>query len=241
MNNLALKTRLSQMLGLARSGADGTEEYQQIQDVVNDAVIDILSRTRLYIRTVDLTLTAGEDEYDWGSSVLNIHNLRYMKSDGSSGDELVEVSPGDIAGSGSGTYAIMGYNRICLGWTPVASTDPTTLKLRGWYTPKPSAMVNDNDDPSTSTFGLIPVQFHAGALMNYGAWKLNDMAGGVAAESERYRTMYEGQRGDTPIGSDLGDIKYYINKRAGSGSQQGRRRKLTESISSDIDTAYWQG
>lgn len=237
MTNIQIKTRISQMLGIARSGPDGVEEWQEIQDVVNDGVIDMLSRTRLYVRSVTLSLTAGEDEYDFGPTVLGIHNLRKVRSDGTPGDELNELSAGDIVGAGTNAYALMGFNRIQFGWIAAAGD-----KVRAYYTPKPTAMSADSDDPAVSTWGLIPAQYHDEGLCYYGGWKMGELAGDPGSSmGERWRIQYEGQDGQGGPGTILGRIKTEINKRSGSGSASARRRRAGQQITSDICPAFWQG
>lgn len=231
MNFLQLRTRVAQQCGLARSAADGAEEWQLVGDVVNEAVVDILGRTRVYIRCVDLNLTAGVDQYELGSTILKLHNI--TRPDGV---ELQEVEPGDLGRLSSGAFAILGYNRIALSWLPSAGDE-----LEAWYTPKPTPMTADNNDPSTSTYGAIPTEFHS-AIVNYASWKLSDMTGDQgSARGDKYKKWYEGDDGNAGPGTDLGRIKMAINRRGSSGSRRFRGRRDGEINFGDSLPDSWIG
>jgi hypothetical protein len=219
-----LKTRIARICGLGDSGDDSADDWAMLGEVVNEAVVDILSRTRLNVKCLDISLTIGEREYDFGGSILAMHNIKRTPA-ALDTSELQEVAAGDIHRVGTGHYAIAGYNRLIIGWDP-----ETGDELEAWYTPKPTPMTADGDDPSASNFGNIPSQFHD-AIVEYGCWKMSDMAGDQASgRGEKYRIAYEGKNGTGELGSALGRIKFQTNRRAMSGSRQ---RRLTRFGSSD--------
>lgn len=235
MTNLQLKTRISQIVGLASSGDDSAEEWQMIQDIVNEAIVDINVRTRINMRAVTLNLTAGSDEYEFGSAILQIHNL--FRGSG----ELEEAMPGDIGryhdlGLTGGAYAIVGFNRIRLSWVAAAGES-----LEAEYTPAPTALAVDGDDPSVSTKGNIPVQFHP-AIVNYACWKLADYAGDQGSgRGDKYRAWYEGKDGSEDMSSDIGKIRRAINARLRSGSSKRRRPRAASGLVGDAYPDYWVG
>lgn len=230
MNNLQIKTRASQILGAASSGADSTEEWQTLQDLANEAVIDILARTRINIRGLTINLLAAEQEYDLGKTVLRLFDVKRGTT------ELVEVSPGDIDEGGSASFTVIGFNRVMFGFVPSAGDT-----VKGWYTPLPTPMAADGDDPSDDAFGDIPAQFHP-AIVNYMCWKGADITGDQGSgRGEKYRLYYEGQDGTGAIGSDLGKIKLAINQRGGSGAQQRRLRRSGDRLLGDADPSAWTG
>lgn len=234
MNNLQLKTRIAQNVGIASSGDDSAEEWQRVQDEVNEAIVDILLRTRINMRGVTLNLTAGIDEYEFGSSVLQIHNL-YRGT-----QELEEAEPGDISRyqdiSAGGAYAVVGYNRIALSWLAAAGET-----LEAWYTPAPTPMTADTHDPSTATYGNIPLQFHQ-AIVNRACWYLADYAGDQGSgRGDKYKTWYEGKEGDCGPGTDIGRIRTFTNRRLNSGSRRRRRSRAAQAIVSDAYPNFWVG
>lgn len=234
MNNLQLKTRIAQNVGIASSGDDSAEEWQRVQDEVNEAIVDILLRTRINMRGVTLSLTAGIDEYEFGASVLQIHNL-YRGT-----QELEEASPGDISRyqeiSSGGAYAVIGYNRIAFSW-PAAAGET----LEAWYTPAPTAMTLDGNDPATAAFGNIPLQFHQ-AIVNRSCWYLADFAGDQGSgRGDKYKAWYEGADGMAGPGTDIGRISTFVNRRLNSGSRKRRRPRVAQGIVSDAYPNFWVG
>jgi hypothetical protein len=230
MNNLQIKTRASQVIGASSSGADSAEEWALLQDLANEAIIDILGRTRINVRGLTINLLANEQEYDLGKTVLRLFDMKHGSA------ELSEVSPGDIDEGGSTSFAVLGFNRVMFGFVP--SVGDT---VKGWYTPMPTPMAGDNDDPSDDAYGDIPVVFHP-AIVNYMCWKGADLIGDTGSgRGEKYRLLYEGQDGTAGIGSDLGKIKTAINMRLGSGAGRRRVRRLEDRTIGDADPSYWTG
>lgn len=229
MNFLQLKTRVAATLGLARSASQDAEEWQLIGDTINEAVVDILTRTRVYIKCVDITLDANEREYELDDSILKLYNLTKGTT------ELQEYAPGDL-GRGLPGYSIPGHNRLRIGWDPEQGD-----VIEAWYTPRPTPMTNDAHDPSEAPFGIVPAQFHK-AIIDYACWHLADAAGDAgSARGERYRISYEGQDGMGGMGSDLGQIKLAVNQRARSGSRSARIPRSGELLIGDTDPTFWQG
>lgn len=236
MNAGELVNRASWVLGAGADPVHGTDEYALLLELANEAVRDILSRTRIHVRAVDLTLTADEEEYEIGTTVLRINNVKRGNVD------LTEVDPGDIDDARIGSYgfAVVGFNRIVLSYVPA-----TGDTLTAWYTPLPTEMTDDLHDPSTVTYGNIPKQFHS-VIVDYMCWKGADIFGDQGSgRGERYRILYEGQDGTGTPGSGLGRIKGQINLRVSSGASRRRIDRVGYGMGSDGVPPgrddYWRG
>lgn len=223
MNRGQLKTRVSRLLGLAvGTNDDALDEDAYLNELANEAVKDVLARTRIYVRDATIPLTTGVTEYDvTNQSILKLHRIVRGTTD-------LQEQPLDLLDAYG--YAWVGFNRFQLG---LAATAGETLYVL--YTPMPTDMTLDAHDPAVTTYGNIPVQFHP-ALINYMCWWAADKAGDQAAgRGEKYRVKYEGQDGMAGPGTNLGVIKAQTNMRGGGT----RVKRYRETLQSDVDTRYW--
>lgn len=223
MNRGQLKTRVSRLIGIAiGTSADEVDENAFLEELANEAVQDILSRTRIYVRDANIALNAGSTEFDVdNTAILKLYRMER------GGTALQEQTPDALDAYG---YYWAGYNRFVLGL--VAAAGETIHVL---YTPVPTPMTNDLHDPSDQNYGRIPPQFHR-AIVNYMCWHAADKAGDEqVGRGERYRVYYEGQDGAGGQGSDLGRIKTAINQRSGTT----RVARYRETLQSDVDSRYW--
>jgi len=225
MNRGQLKTRVSRILGVSLgTDDDQLEETALMEELANEAVVDILSRTRVNVRSGTAQLTGGEDEYEIDDSVLRFVGVRR------NGNLLTEMAREELLDDG---VAFPGHNRMKFG-SPISSSGE---EIEFWYTPMPTPMMSDTDDPSEPQFGRIPAVFHR-AILNYMCWHMADKEGDVgAARGERYRILYEGRVGQGEPGSSLGQIRLKSNLRGGAVLVKRRR----ESLVSDNDASYWLG
>jgi hypothetical protein len=233
MNRGELVKRVSRLLGMGADPTHGSDDLELLQDLADEAIKDILARTRLQVRCVDITLTEGQDEYELGDDVLQLHTL-------TRGDkELTEYMAGDVGRSGSYTYGVVGYNRLVLGWSP--TSEESGLELKAWYTRQPTPMTDDAHDPSDAVYGGVPVEFHQ-AIVNYMAWHAADVVGDAGSgRGEKYRILYEGQDGQGLMGSNIGKIRLAINRRAKSGSSRARLPRAGTIGIIDVDRDYFRG
>jgi hypothetical protein len=218
-----LKTRVSRITGLPTGTSDDeAEEAALLDELANEAVIDVLSRTAIHVRRTTIVLAADEDEFDIDAAALRIWKLKR-------GDNwLQEQSVEDLDQYG---FAFPGHNRIILG------APGTGDSLLAWYVPLPTPMTDNAHDPAVVTYGLIPVQFHR-ALLNYMCWHASDKAGDQQTQrGERYRVLYEGKDGMGSLDSDLGRIKYATNMRGGAV----RVTRHREVLRSDTRPQHWTG
>lgn len=223
MNRGDLKLRVSRILGIATGTSDdAVEEDALLNQLAEEGVVDILSRTRIHVRDALIPLANGTVEFDVdGAVILRMHRLQR-------GDTWLEEQ--DLDSLDSSGYAWVGFNRFQLGAAASGSE-----QLHAWYTPTPTMMVNDTDDPALDAFGRIPVSHHR-AILNYMCWHAADSAGDTqVGRGERYRVYYEGQDGMAGPGSDLARIKNDINKRSGGV----RTKRSREVLSSDVDGRYY--
>jgi len=224
VNRGQLTLRVSRLLGVALgTDDDAVDEAALLNELANEGVLDVLGRTRVHVRDGYVTTPAGATEFDIDDSILRMVGIKL------NGNVLIEGEKDNML---SDQFAFVGYSRIVLG-APTSSGDV----IQFWYTPKPSPLATDTDDPSTQQFGRIPAVFHK-ALVDYMCWWAADKLGDQGAgRGEKYRVMYEGQNGLGDAGSDLGRIRLAINARGGNMLVRRRRERLV----SDRDPAYWTG
>jgi hypothetical protein len=216
------------MLGLALGTSDdAVDEDALLVELANEAVLDILLRTRVHVRHGDVILTNGYSEFDIDPTViLRVHSISRGAGAPNGPVTLYEEPLAELDESG---FAFTGHNRLVLG--APGTGDTATM----WFTPTPQAMSSDASDPSNEVHGNIPPQFHRG-ILNYMLWHSADQAGdSQAGRGERYRAIYEGQDGLAGPGTDLGRIKYATNARGGLVLIRRRR----EVLASDGDSRYW--
>lgn len=231
MNRGQLITRVGRMMGMARSSTDSTEEVALLQDLANEAVLDVLTRTKINVRRVNLQLDADVDEYDLSQSVLRLWSLEWPD-----GSPLTEVDELDMdAYAGSHAFQFVGYQKLKLGWMP---SDGDSIDA--WYTPRPTKMSADANDPSTSTYGLIPEEFHD-ALVNYMCWKAGEITRDQSSGmGEKWRRLYEGEDGMGSLGTDLGQIKAATNRRGATGAPEARLRRAGLRSAADSGASTWR-
>lgn len=224
MNRGQLKTRVSRMAGISLGTSDDqVDETQLLEELVNEAILDILVRTRIHVRRGTSALLPGASDFDIDDSVLRIWGLRRNSN------LLAEQPREELDTNG---FAIAGLSRITFG-TPSGANE----MLEFWYTPTPTPMTDDNHDPALQQFGRIPAEHHR-TILDYMLWHSADKAGDQgAARGERYRILYEGQDGLGGGGSDLGRIRTHINMRGGTVSV----RRGREVLAGDVDSSYWVG
>jgi hypothetical protein len=170
-------------------------------------------------------------DYDLSQQVLRLWSLF-----DENGSELTEVESGDIGFmAGQRVFQFVGYNMLIIAWEPA-----TGDKLEALYTPRPQDMVDDFSDPSVVTYGLIPEEFHGG-LLNYMCWKAGEATRDqMSGMGEKFRRQYEGEDAMGGAGSDLGRIKWAVNRRGATGSAHGRLRRAGQASAADLGAGAWR-
>jgi hypothetical protein len=223
MNRGQLKTRVGRIVGMGTGTSDDElDEAAFLEELANEAVIDILSRTAVHVRRATIALSAGDSEFDIDAAVLRIWGIKRDTN------WLQEQSDEALDEYG---YKFLGHNRIVLGSPGVGDS------LLVAYVPLPTPMTADAHDPALVTYGLIPVQFHR-AIVNYMCWHAADKAGDSQTQrGDRYRKLYEGEDGLGSVGTDLGRIQTFTNMRGGAV----RVTRQREALVSDSRPSHWIG
>lgn len=192
-----LQSDVAGVLGLDFDAANpGNGDGPRLKGWANDAVLDMLRRTRCYVTTDTLNLTSGTGDYDLLTlkpSWLEI--LDIYSTSGGANFRLQRLNPTDlinlrlfsVTSSPEKMWALEGANLLMFYPSPLAADQVTV-----YYVPKPTAMSNTTDDPSSATFGGIPTEFHYG-LELYMQWKAADAFDDESSQNgETYRRMYLG-------------------------------------------------
>lgn len=230
MNRGQLVTRVGRIMGMARSSTDSSEEVTYLQDLANEAVLDVLKRTKIHVRRTTLDLTAGVTDYDLSQQVLRLWSL----SDDTG--PIVEVPVDDVAlYEDSHVFNFTGMNMLVIGWEP-----ETGDQLEALYTPRPTKMTLDSHDPALVTYGLIPEENHD-ALINYMCWKAGEMTRDQqSGMGEKFRRLYEGEDGLGSMGTNLGRIKWEVNRRGATGAPYSRLARAITRSAADLGASNWR-
>ena len=195
MNRGELRLRVTQHIGLEDTAGELGEDLAN--DTIQEGVYDILTRTRLSMKCLDITLDPNEDLYDIPDVVLHMEGL--YDDDGNRWKRI--NAPEQITDIGE--FCLIGSDLI-----KIAPQD-SALSLHCYYRSLPTAMTSDTHDPSDETYGGIPVQFHK-AIVNYSCWRTAMVLEHPASQSgERFRLLYEGKDEN---GGDLRQIRKFINR-----------------------------
>jgi hypothetical protein len=189
-----LKSRVSKTIGLDET--DSSNDDVQLGYELNDAVRDFLLRTHANVNRSETTLDADTDDTEIPSSMLALLDLEVVGSDGSS--RLPErTTPAEIlrmrraadstGSSGTARFFALQGNNLLMFYPALASGD--TIKT--YYVPRPLEMDDDAHDPSSDSYGGIPVEYHP-ALIQYALWKMADYDDdGSSQMGVLYQQQYE--------------------------------------------------
>lgn len=180
-------------------------------------MIDILLRTRTRAAIATSTLTAGRGDYELPTAdLLQIRHVEVLATGDTQPRGLKRLDPEDLLAlrrtnqdntSPSRRYAVDGGNLLRLYPIP-SSADTMTIT----FVPRPTAMSAGTHDPSVSTYGGIPTEFHK-AIEYYCLWQGADMDDdSSSAQGERYRVLYEGENGN---GGELAKIRRAVMGKVG--------------------------
>lgn len=153
-----LKTNVNAELGLD-STASGAEDVL-LGVRLNEGVREVLLRTHCKVSVATTALTAGTADYELPTDVLAMHEiktsaLRSLERENPATIHSLRQAAATATAAYTFLYALDGANLLMLYPTPSAS-DVLTL----YYVPKPTEMSAAGNDPSTATYGGIPVQWH---------------------------------------------------------------------------------
>lgn len=198
-------------------------------------MIDVLLRTHVYITTATMTLTANQGDYNLDPGILAIDDI-YLSSSGANfrlqrlaSTDLINLRLFSVTSAPIQMYGMSGANLFMVYPTPLQA-DTLTI----YYVPRPTAMASGTDDPSTTTFGGIPSEYHYG-LELYMQWKAGDAFDDESSSNgETYRRAYLGDPTAPPgseqkwgfIGTMKRDIRVKAGKHLGSVLIPPRNRRI---------------
>jgi hypothetical protein len=192
---------------------------------INEGVADVLLRTGCKVAKATMTLTAGTDDYELSTSILQVKTI-YAST---TSDDLPfeQVSEVDIvrlrraaggSGSASRYYALAGGNLLMIYPTPDAA-DVLTV----YYVPRPATLTAGGDTPSE-----IPAEYHK-AVRFYALGEAADYDDDKSAqEGDRYRALYQ---------MELQKMRKYLSRKGNlrlGRAVVGRRRPVPAHPSSDV-------
>lgn len=154
---LQLRTSVAAKVGLDDTA--GSTDATNVIYWLNQGVREVLLRTHCRVEIATTNLTANEWTYDLPSDVLALH--RVVTSDDTpthivSLEEILERRrAGNTASTAELRLAVEGSNLFAVWPTPTAAS---TLTL--FYVQRPTEMSSDSHDPSNSTYGGIPAEYH---------------------------------------------------------------------------------
>jgi len=142
-----------------------------MQDMANDAVVETLLRTHINIHMGDMALDSGVAEYRLDSNMLAVDDGRGSTPAGIGNYEIVSLE--EMIRRQSSGYVTPTWRKVVAfdGNLLIVSPTPSESEvIRFYYVPRPTAMTDDVNDPSTDTYGGIPSQYHR-ALEYYMLWQ----------------------------------------------------------------------
>lgn len=216
-----LKVNVSYELGLdeTASGADDVQLGRRL----NEAVKKVLEELHCYVITASITLTANDNEYELKdaltpdplaiTSIINSDNVPLERV---SVEEIHDLRRGTSAtGNNVHKYAVNGANLLML------YPNPPSGSLTVYFVPTPAtAMTAAGHDPSDTSFGGIPTQFHD--LIEY--WACYRMASADDDSSSGMGQMYL-QMFEKEVFKARSKIRRIGGRRLGP-VRRGRRRRI---------------
>jgi hypothetical protein len=181
----------------------------------------MLRRTHVYVAAATMNLTAAQGDYTLDTNILAIEDI-YTTSSGSnfrlrrmSTTDLINLRIFSVTTSPTQMYSLSGSNLLMLYPAPLSSADTLTT----YYVPRPTALSGNTDDPSTTSLGGIPSEFHYG-LELFMQWKAADAFDDEQSSGgESYKRMYIGDP-TAPPGTEqrqgfIGTMKKDIRRKGG--------------------------
>lgn len=199
-------------------GNAGTDR-DLIDEWCNQGVREILVRTQCYVAASTIATTADEWQYDLSTSIMAVQQIW---RDGETNamvrvtaDGIIEFRRSNSNTTSDSTtlyWAMAGSNQFLLYPTPTAAYNISLI-----YVPRPTEMSFTTHDPSTSTYGGIPVEYHKAIEL----WALSN-----ASDHEHEGRSQSGQKYLVEFEAYIGRIKAGLNRRGGRlpAARIGRRR-----------------
>ena len=193
MSTLAqFRSQVAYKLGMDNTAA--SVEQGLIDGWVNQAIVDILMETEVYVVEATATLTDGKGDYTMDANILIVKDV-YVTSgstnwifDHVSPDAIIQYRTATTVGGGPSRYYALNGSDILMLYPSPSAGDTLTF----FYVPRPTPLSSASDDPSSAALGGIPSEWHK-AIEWYALWQGGDyMDDDSSQNGERYRTYYEG-------------------------------------------------
>src|SRR5262245_2327903 len=127
------------------------DESALVKQWINEGIIDMSVRTRPYTRCINLTLTANTAVHDMATDILALLDIDHPV-----GGFLRRYSRSDISRRQDAALYGYAWEEPMLWISPIPSA---ALTVQAWGCFRPTAMVNNADDPANPTFGGIAPEF----------------------------------------------------------------------------------
>ena len=182
MANLGqLKTAVGRKFNMDTTAS--TDDSNALIDWANEAVVDVLLRTDCYVVCGDMTLSSGTTDYRLDALILKVFDIHITGSGNRKFEPVTFQELLDRRNNNSNTgnvsyYAIQGDMIL------VHPNPSTTTNVHIYYIPRPTAMVNNTDDPTTLTYGGVPSEYHK-AIEAYMMWQAAEFQGDFSGVQEQ--------------------------------------------------------
>lgn len=227
MNLDEYRTRIARVVGLSATDSD---DLALIDSWVNEGIVEFLKDTKVNQITAQLSVTASSGDYTLDDDILAMTDLWYEPVD----SQQVLLEPVDSRAilqmrrttsaqeATTRYYAMQGANTLMLYPEPASSSDLLHLI----YVPRPSSVMSATaDDPSTSSLGNIPKEYHS-VIEAYAKWK--------AAEAEEHKPSNFGLSFQAEYAKGVAKTRSDMNRKAGvfkarkvGGKRRGHRFPVT--------------
>ena len=154
---LQLKANIVFELGL--DDTIGGDEEIMLERRINEAVREVLIRTRCRVAVATVDLTADEANYELPTDILAINKIVNSDSrplERESVEYIHELRRGlNPGGTNVSRYAVDGANLLMIYPMPDSAGELTV-----YHVPRPTEMSQGAHDPSSVTYGGIPPEYH---------------------------------------------------------------------------------
>jgi len=196
MNLGNIRLRVGQVLNVAGGGtATSGNELTLLDAYANEAVEQVLLRTKVNKKTAEVALTVDVGDYVLDPIMLAFDDAWVESATSTGFSPMIDyVDSFDIramrntqATIGTPTrYAAYEGNVIMLYPNP-----GTGDMLHIVYVPRPTAMTSSSHDPSIAPYGEIPLEFHE-VIESYVKWKMADYADDASSQvGSKYEADFE--------------------------------------------------
>jgi hypothetical protein len=221
-----IANRVKYTLGLQDDTTFSETTY--INDLIYEAITDIVARCRPHTRVINLETTADTATHDLSTQAI-IALLDVADPTGFL-DRYAREDIERIQYHGGRGYC---YDEPLLWISPI-TTEPVTLRAFGIF--RPQKMTTGTQSPSDSLYGGLAAEFHP-TILTYCLWKAGEYVQHDASGSgEKWRMQYEGQDGSS---GEISKIKRILAKRVTPGAA--RRRSPLRTVGVMPDSTYYMG